>query len=206
MRAAWLWFASPGGNAPHGRGTTIRRMPDMAQAGSEGLQTALSAVARAIADSLELKDVWPRVADACGMVVPFDGMGVSRFEPGARVRTYLAAGDTGTFALAERVFARNDFSPRLWPTDASWPQHGLIVDDVLRELDEAFAVDRGMVAAGFRSILRLTLGHGDPPIGSLVLVSQQPGSFTPEHVGALEVVAELVALALVHEARSSRWR
>jgi transcriptional regulator with GAF, ATPase, and Fis domain len=181
-------------------------MTDVAQVGSEGLQTALSAVARAIADSLELKDVWSRVADACGTVVPFDGMGVSRFEPGPRVRTYLAAGDTGQFALQERVFARTDFSPRLWPVEAAWPRHGLIVDDASRELDEAFAVDRGMLQAGFRSILRLTLGHGEPPIGSLVLVSHQPGSFTPEHVRALEVVADLVAIALAHETQAGRWR
>ena len=43
----------------------------------EDLDQALSSVARAIADSLELKEVWGRVADACRAVVPFDGMGIS---------------------------------------------------------------------------------------------------------------------------------
>ena len=38
----------------------------------EDLDQALSSVARAIADSLELKEVWGRVADACRAVVPFD--------------------------------------------------------------------------------------------------------------------------------------
>ena len=94
-------------------------MPDMAQGGSEGLQTTLSAVARAIADSLELKDVWNRVADACRTVVPFDGMGVSRFEPGPRVHAYVAAGVPATLALQERIYSRADFSPRLWPPDAT---------------------------------------------------------------------------------------
>ena len=52
----------------------------------EDLDQALSSVARAIADSLELKEVWGRVADACRAVVPFDGMGISRFETPDRIR------------------------------------------------------------------------------------------------------------------------
>src|SRR6185295_7629662 len=50
-------------------------MPRPPEQGAEALQTALSSVARAIADSLELKEVWDRVAEACRTIVPFDGMG-----------------------------------------------------------------------------------------------------------------------------------
>ena len=39
-------------------------MARMARPGSASLQTAVRGVARAIADSLELKDVWDRVAEA----------------------------------------------------------------------------------------------------------------------------------------------
>src|SRR6185295_15503575 len=61
-------------------------MPRPPEQGAEALQTALSSVARAIADSLELKEVWDRVAEACRAIVPFDGMGVSRLQPGDVVR------------------------------------------------------------------------------------------------------------------------
>lgn len=96
------------------------------------LQTALSSVARAIADSLELTEVWGRVADACRAVVPFDGMGVSRLEPGDRVRIAVAAGDPAAQGLQERIFARSDFSPRNWPRESFLV---LIGDAALESLD-----------------------------------------------------------------------
>jgi hypothetical protein len=44
---------------------------------SEKLGTALSAIARTVAESLELKAVFSRVAEAAREVLPFDIMGVS---------------------------------------------------------------------------------------------------------------------------------
>jgi transcriptional regulator with GAF, ATPase, and Fis domain len=181
-------------------------MTDRSEAAPEALQAALSSVARAIAESLELKDVWGRVAEACRTVVPFDAMGVSRFEAGPRVRTYVTAGEAGAFSLEERLFARDDFSARLWPPDAAWPRHGLIVDDAPRELDASRRVDGNLLQAGARSILRLGLGRDEQPAGSLVLMSRQPGYFTADHVAALEVVGDLMAIALAHEAQAGQWR
>ncbi|HEY7509685.1 MAG TPA: GAF domain-containing protein, partial [Vicinamibacteria bacterium] len=181
-------------------------MPDTTAPGPDDLQAALSSVARAIAGSLELKDVWGRVADACRAVVPFDDMGVSRYEPGERVRVYATAGDPSARALEERVFTRPDFSPRLWPEGAGWPMQGALVEDAERELDRAFRVDRNLLRGGFRSVLWLPLGRGEHPVGSLVLVSRRPGCFQQGHARALEVVAELVALALAHERHAAEWR
>ena len=56
------------------------------------------------------------------------------------------------------------------------------------------------------SVLRLPLGRGDRRFGSLVLVSQQEARFTEEHAARLELVAELVALALAHEKLARAWR
>jgi transcriptional regulator with GAF, ATPase, and Fis domain len=177
-------------------------MPRGPDTGPEALQTALSSVARAIADSLELKEVWGRVADACRLVVPFDGMGVSRFEAGERVRVYVTAGDPAA-RLEEVVFGRHDFSPVLRP---AWDRQVVLINDAEREMDGAFAVDRRMLERGYRSLLRLPLFRGEEMIGSLVLVSHRSGCFTEEHARRLEVAAELVALALAHEHLASAWR
>jgi transcriptional regulator with GAF, ATPase, and Fis domain len=177
------------------------RQPPSSGAGD--LQAALSSVARAIADSLDLKDVWDRVAAACRTVVPFDGMGVSRVEPGGRVRVVVAAGITAVQSLAELVFARADFSPRLWP-DAD--DYLVLVDDLPADLDPAFQVDRNLIDRGFRSLLRIPLGRGQGRQGSLVLTASEPRRFTEEHARSLLVAAELVAVALAHETLARRWR
>jgi transcriptional regulator with GAF, ATPase, and Fis domain len=169
----------------------------------EDLNAALSSVARAIADSLELKEVWDRVAAACRAVVPFDAMGVARLEPGDTVRVLVAAGDPAARDLQERRFSRGDFSAPLWPREESFL---VLVREAARELDPSFAADREILTRGFRSILRLPLGHGDKKLGSLVLVSREPARFTRDHGRDLVVVAEVVTLALAHEALASAWR
>jgi transcriptional regulator with GAF, ATPase, and Fis domain len=169
----------------------------------EALQAALSAVARAIADSLELKDVWDRVADACRTVVPFDGMGVSRVEPGDRVRVLATTDVPATEQMVELTFSRADYSPRFWP-DAD--DFLVLVHDSQAELDPSFAVDRDVVARGFRSLMRLPLGRGQGRRGSLVLTANERGRFTESHGRALVVVAEMVALALAHETLAARRR
>jgi transcriptional regulator with GAF, ATPase, and Fis domain len=171
--------------------------------GREDLQKALSSVARAIADSLELKEVWPRVSDACRAVVPFDAMGVAQFQPADRVRVLVAAGDPAARDLQERSFARDDFSGPLWPREENFL---VLVREAAQELDPSFAADHEIISRGFRSLLRLPLGHHDKKLGSLVLVSREPGRFTRDHGRNLVVVAELVTLALAHEALASAWR
>jgi transcriptional regulator with GAF, ATPase, and Fis domain len=169
----------------------------------EDLQRALSSVARAIADSLELKEVWDRVADACRAVVPFDGMGVSQMLPGDRVRILVAVGTPAAGSLQERIFARADFSPRMWPRKAGFM---VLIDDAQKELDRSFLADREVLDRGVRSMLRLPLGRNDQALGSMVLVSREPGRFAEAHGRALVVVSEMVSLALAHEGLAAGWR
>jgi transcriptional regulator with GAF, ATPase, and Fis domain len=171
--------------------------------GPGDLQDALASVAQAIAASLEVTEVWGRVAEACRVVVPFDGMGISKLEPGGRVRVMVAAGDPAARGLQERIFARSDFSPASWPREAAFLA---VIEDSARELDPSFAVDKEILALGFRSQLRLPLGHGDEPLGSLILVSRRERCFTRAHGHALSIVAEMVTLALKHERIAASWR
>ena len=56
------------------------------------LHVALASVARAIAESLEITEVWDRVATACRTIAPFDAVGIVRLE-GDQVHALGAAGD-----------------------------------------------------------------------------------------------------------------
>ncbi|HJS58983.1 MAG TPA: sigma 54-interacting transcriptional regulator, partial [Vicinamibacteria bacterium] len=181
-------------------------MSSPSEAPTDDLQAALSAVARAIAESLELKTVWDRVADACRTVVPFDAMGVSLFEPGNRVRVHVAGGGPQAAVRdlwRELAFSRDDFSPGMWPRAENYL---VLVRESEQELDPSFLADRELIDLGFHSFLRLPLGHGGNQFGSLVLVSRHPARFTEDHAVRLAVVAELVTLALAHEKLASTWR
>src|SRR5262245_2232568 len=107
------------------------------ETGAADLQDALSVVARAISDSLVLKEVWGRVATACRVVVPFDGMGIGRFEPPDKV--LVAVSYPATPDLEEVAFSRSDFSPRLRPRDDLTGV--LVVEDARAELDPSFRLD-----------------------------------------------------------------
>jgi len=160
------------------------------------LLSALASVAQAIAHSLEVKQIWDRVAEACHTIVPFDAMGIVQLEPEGRVRAIAAAGELSDKALAGLVFPRAGFSPAFWP-DAD--RFLVVIGDAERELDLSFPVDRIMVDRGYRSALRVPLGIGDKRLGSVLLVSRTRGRFSTRHGHALTVVAELVTVALAHQ-------
>jgi transcriptional regulator with GAF, ATPase, and Fis domain len=180
-------------------------MPAAPSGASVDLQAALSGVARAIAQSLELQDVFDRVAEACRSVVPFDGMAVARLLPGGSVRLHVTAGAPPEEAarLAAMVRPRSQFSERNWPTGDDFV---VLVGDIKNELDPAFPVDVEIMARPFQSMMRLPVGRGAEKMGSLLLVSLEKDFFTVEHARSLSVVTDLLALALAHESLASRWR
>jgi transcriptional regulator with GAF, ATPase, and Fis domain len=160
------------------------------------LQAALAAVARAIASSLEVRDVWDRVAEACHMVVPFDAMGIIRLEGDRQVRAVAAAGEPRVKELVGQVYPRDGFSPKFWPDEDEFL---VLVGDTERELDLSYPLDRMTIDRGYRSALRVPLGLAGERLGSVLLVSRQPQCFTRAHGRDLMVIAELAALALAHE-------
>jgi transcriptional regulator with GAF, ATPase, and Fis domain len=171
------------------------------QVGEAELHAALAAIARAIADSLEVREVWDRVFEACKTIVPFDALGIVRFEPGGtHVRPLAQAGADLTVLTEVPIYPRAEFSPRFWP-DAD--QFVVRIEDTDVELDRKFAADAMMIKRGYRSAIRLPLGYAGKRLGSMLLCANEPGRFTAAHAQALSVVAELVTVALAHEQRAA---
>jgi hypothetical protein len=61
---------------------------------------AFASVARAIAGSLDIREVWDRVADCCHAIASFDAMGIVRLEADGRVYAVAAAGEERFKTLA----------------------------------------------------------------------------------------------------------
>jgi transcriptional regulator with GAF, ATPase, and Fis domain len=164
------------------------------------LHVALASVARAIAESLEIGEVWERVATACRTIAPFDAMGIVGLQ-GDQVRALGAAGDEQFRVLRHRFYPRAGFSPKLWP-DAD--RFIVVVADAPAELDLSFENDKRLVAGGYRSVMRVPLTTAGKRLGSVLIMAREPNLYTEQHAQALLVVAELAAIALAHHELASK--
>jgi Nif-specific regulatory protein len=158
------------------------------------LSGALSRIARIVSETLELKEVFERVAEAAATVLPFDNMGVSRLETPETMRLYAKAGTMSHEGHAQ-VVRLQDFSPPM----RSGPGTINRIDDTTLQLDPAFPMDRSIVERGVRSILRAPLTRGGEFIGSVWFTAARPGVFTADHEAAARPIADLLGLALEHE-------
>jgi transcriptional regulator with GAF, ATPase, and Fis domain len=170
----------------------------------EGLAPALSAIARAVAGSLDLKSVFSRVAEAARLALPFDNIGVNVTEnpdlpPDAMPEdeafsVYSIVGE-GTMEEWGLPYRRSDVSPKL-----RLPRMGAVVRhaDVSKDLDPAYPLDRRIIEMGCRSLMATFL-PGPRAVGSMWFSSKEPDVYLPEDEDTILAIADLVGLALQHE-------
>ena len=154
---------------------------------------ALAAVARTLGETIELRQVFARVADAARIALPFDRMRVATFEGHDGFRMHAAEQDRAPARDGAILITRADLSPRFW--------REFVVErlDVLRDLDPAYRWERETIESGHRSIIRAMLRVGDRNLGVLAFASRQPDIFTEEHESIVLALADMVAAALEHE-------
>jgi transcriptional regulator with GAF, ATPase, and Fis domain len=181
-------FAAP---VPRGSDAAARSL--VLPGNADALVEALGKIARAVSETLELKDVFARVADAASVILPFDGMAVLRAEGGVMTLYSLVPhrGDP----KPPKAMVLEDFSPAIRPR----PGHTLRIDDVPSVLDPGFSVDHHFAEDGVRSLLFVPLQRADQWSGIVGVTSLRPRAFTAEHERSLGAVANLVSLALEHE-------
>jgi transcriptional regulator with GAF, ATPase, and Fis domain len=157
----------------------------------------VAAVAGLLGQTLELRQVCARVAEAALRTLSFDRMNVLLWEGAEGLRQYAVAATAGDGSVHEegRLLRREDCSPRFW--------REFVVEriDARRELDAVFARDREILDAGIVSIVRGALRSRGRTIGVLAFYSRRRDAFTREDEPLVQALADLVAAALEHERR-----
>jgi transcriptional regulator with GAF, ATPase, and Fis domain len=159
---------------------------------SAPLVSALSLIARVVATTLELKEVFACVAEAAATVLPFDVIIVERLEGPDTLTLYSFAGGV---AGGPQTASLDDFSPALRPPCGCAHR----IDDLTLVLEPSFPADRAVLEQEWRSSLVAPILRGKEAVGFVWLGSRRPHTFTVEHEAALRPIADLVGLALEHE-------
>ncbi len=176
------------------------------------LSGVLSEIAETASETLELREVFGRVAASVRRVIPFDHMGVVRILDGERAVKHATTLDSYCWAVwsAEAADAAKDrppedrscmqpcslttWSPRLRPRPGPIPR----IDNAVAELDPAFPGDAEILKAGVRSTLWEPFRTGPSFGGGVWLSANRSHAFTDEHQEALRPIAALLGTAVEH--------
>ncbi|HEU4394649.1 MAG TPA: GAF domain-containing protein, partial [Planctomycetota bacterium] len=159
---------------------------------SDPLATALGRIARTIAESLDLREVFARVAESASTVLPYDELSILKVGEGGTLTLHAFVGST---AGPPRTLRLEEFSPALRPL----PDETHRYRDLEEVYNASFPVDREMHALGLRSLLCQPLRRGEHLAGYVSVASKEPRAFGKAHQAALRSIADLLVVALEHE-------
>ena len=154
---------------------------------------ALAAVARTLGETIDLRQVFARIADAAHTVLPFDRMRVVLFEGQDGMRMHATEQDGVPGHEYGALITTADLSPPFWKD--------FVVErlDVPRDFDPAYRWDRETIDSGHRSIIRGMMRVGDRRLGVLAFASRRQNAFSEEHESIVLALSDMVAAALEHE-------
>ena len=167
------------------------------------LSSVLAEVADVAAETLELQDVFDRVANAIRRLIPLDNMGVVRILEGqwavlhaTTVPCKQTSDPASVCPMSECMPPEplTSWSPRLRPR----PEPIARVDDAASELDPSFPCDRRLIDKGVRSTMWEPFRMGESFGGGVWVSSFSPHAFTAEHQEALRPIAALLGSAVEH--------
>jgi transcriptional regulator with GAF, ATPase, and Fis domain len=148
------------------------------------LVPVLSEIARVAGETLDLPEVFHRIALAAGRVLTFDAMTVTLTDEGDGFVLYSIGGagvTDETRRSYSRMVPRAEYSPGLWDTLTG---RG-VIDDVVTSCDRAFPRDRELSESGVRAMLRAPLRTGARTMGYLSLLSLRERAFRPDDLALL---------------------
>ncbi|HZN02427.1 MAG TPA: GAF domain-containing protein, partial [Candidatus Polarisedimenticolia bacterium] len=157
--------------------------------------SVLAEIAATASETLELQEVFDRVAAAIRRLIPCDHVGVVRILDGDWAVMHATTFDCGeSGGKCSDPFPLGEWSPRMRPRPGAIPR----VDDAQSELDPSFTADAGILASGVRSALWEPFRLGASWTGGIWLTSPEAGAFTEEHQKMLAPIATLLGSAVEH--------
>jgi Nif-specific regulatory protein len=178
----------------------VDRSPDEIPSAPPSLSGVLAEIAEIASQTLDLQEVFHRVANSVRRIVPFEHMGVVRILDGERAVVHATTICPERTADGRCVTERwqpvplDSWSPQIRPRQGSMEP----IADARLELDPAFPIDAKMLAGGVRSTIWEPFGAGGQFVGGLWLASTEPRAFSPEHRVSLRPIAALVGSAVEH--------
>ena len=155
----------------------------------------LAEIAESASETLELQDVFSRVAASVGRVISFDHMGVVRIVEGRIAVTQATTVECwrhGTACVGPVPLT--SWSPRLRPRSGPIAR----IDDTHIELDLSFPKDADLVKAGVRSAMWEPFPSGEAFSGGVWLSSFRTRAFTDHDQRTLRPIAALLGSAVQH--------
>jgi transcriptional regulator with GAF, ATPase, and Fis domain len=162
---------------------------------AQTVAAVLSEIAEIASETIELREVFPRVATAVRRVLPFDNMGVVRIVDGDRVVLHAATlqhGDPNEKCSDPMLLSAWSprWRPRLGPT--------FRIDDAKRELDPSYPMDAMVIEGGMGSGLWEPFRRGASFVGGVWLCADATHAFNDEHQEVLRPIAALLGSAVEH--------
>ena len=156
---------------------------------------ALDGLTGALAGSLNVRNVFGRLAEAARPVLDFDLMGAALLSDSGREVEILAEFDDAPII---------ETPPRLSLEHISFGARvragePVLVHDARLELDPGLPGDRLIIDDGGRSVLSVPLRFGDQVGGALYFGKREPNWFDPSDVEIARGIAAQVVLAVQHQ-------
>ncbi|MGH9462854.1 MAG: sigma 54-interacting transcriptional regulator [Vicinamibacteria bacterium] len=171
-------------------GTTSK---DVSSIDAKSVATVLSEIADITSETLELREVFGRVAASVRKLIPFHHMGVVHIVDGERAVLH-AHSNPAKNPDGER------FELPLTAWSARWrprPERYRI-DDAQTELDPTFPMDADMLKVGLRSEIWEPFRQKNSFVGGIWLCARTTHAFADEHHEVLKPIAALLGSAVEH--------
>jgi transcriptional regulator with GAF, ATPase, and Fis domain len=161
---------------------------------SQPVVRVLAEIAETASETLELQEVFNRVAASVRRLIPFEDMGVVRIVDGRYAVKHATTFDCSEHEPAcSEPAPLTEWSPRLRPRAES-----VRIDDAQEELDRAFRIDADILDCGVRSALWEPFKSQGACSGGIWLSAPTPRAFTADHQEVLAPIAALLGSAVEH--------
>jgi transcriptional regulator with GAF, ATPase, and Fis domain len=155
----------------------------------------LAEIAETASETLELQEVFNRVAASVRLLIPFENMGVVRILDDRSAVVHAATFDcAGGDSKCSEPALLTSWSPAIRPQ----PDRSVRIDDAVSQLDAAFPADAAIVEAGVKSALWVPFRSRESFAGGVWLSSFSARAFTAEHEEILRPIAALLGSAVEH--------
>ncbi|MGH7339490.1 MAG: GAF domain-containing protein, partial [Candidatus Rokuibacteriota bacterium] len=162
---------------------------------ARAVATVLSEIAEIASETLELKEVFDRVAMSVRKLIPFDNMGVVRIVDDERAVLHASTVPCMAPSLeCLEPVPLTSWSPRMRPRPGPNPR----IEDAQIECDPSYPFDARALQGGVRSGMWEPFRSMQTLRGGVWLASYQPHAFTEAHQEVLRPIAALLGSAVEH--------